>query len=197
MWLQAPHWTSSLPPCKALSSFPSGSLSPSPSGSFVLQVLLAPSISAPPPAGYLNPDSPQSLSEGHLPTLYPQNYRAQRWGQHSPALQSVSVALPTSPSSKTFAHSFLCYQGTGPYGLVFSSHITYRETFTMSRGPDVLQMKEEDVLKFLAAGTHLGGTDLDFQMEQDIYKGKSNGIYIINLQRAWKTFAASPSRCCH
>lgn len=29
-------------------------------------------------------------------------------------------------------------------------------------------MREEDVLKFQAAGTHLGGTNLDFQMEQYI-----------------------------
>lgn len=36
-------------------------------------------------------------------------------------------------------------------------------------------MKEEDVLKFLAAGTHLGGTNLDFQMEQYVYKRKSDG----------------------
>ncbi|XP_050794024.1 40S ribosomal protein SA isoform X2 [Gopherus flavomarginatus] len=49
-----------------------------------------------------------------------------------------------------------------------------RGTFTMSGGLDVLQMKEEDVLKFLAAGTHLGGTNLDFQMEQYIYKRKSD-----------------------
>uniref|UniRef100_A0A8I5N8P8 40S ribosomal protein SA n=1 Tax=Papio anubis TaxID=9555 RepID=A0A8I5N8P8_PAPAN len=54
----------------------------------------------------------------------------------------------------------------------------------MSRALDVLQMKEEDVLKFLAAGTHLGGTNLDFQMEQYIYK--SDGIYIINLKRTWE-----------
>ncbi|KAL1775902.1 Ribosomal SA [Sigmodon hispidus] len=47
-------------------------------------------------------------------------------------------------------------------------------------------MKEEDVLKFLAAGTHLGGTNLDFQMEQCIYKRKSDGIYIINLKRTWE-----------
>lgn len=46
---------------------------------------------------------------------------------------------------------------------------------TMSGGLDVLQMKEEDVLKFLAAGTHLGGTNLDFQMEQYVYKRKSDG----------------------
>ena len=44
-------------------------------------------------------------------------------------------------------------------------------------------MKEEDVLKFLAAGTHLGGTNLDFQMEQYICKRKSDGIYILNLKR--------------
>jgi len=36
-------------------------------------------------------------------------------------------------------------------------------------------MKEEDVLKFLAAGTHLGGTNLDFQMEHYVYKRKSDG----------------------
>ncbi|CAO2624650.1 40S ribosomal protein SA [Lemmus lemmus] len=56
----------------------------------------------------------------------------------------------------------------------------------MSGALDVLQMKEEDVLKFLVAGTHLGGTNLDFQMEQYIYKRKSDGIYIINLKRAWE-----------
>uniref|UniRef100_A0A667GPW4 40S ribosomal protein SA n=1 Tax=Lynx canadensis TaxID=61383 RepID=A0A667GPW4_LYNCA len=56
----------------------------------------------------------------------------------------------------------------------------------MSGALDVLQMKEEDVLKFLAAGTHLGGTNLDFQMEQYIYKRKSDGIYIINLKRTWE-----------
>uniref|UniRef100_A0A2K5EPI0 40S ribosomal protein SA n=1 Tax=Aotus nancymaae TaxID=37293 RepID=A0A2K5EPI0_AOTNA len=56
----------------------------------------------------------------------------------------------------------------------------------MSRALDVLQMKEEDVLKFLAAGTYLGGTNLDFQMEQYIYKRKSDVIYIINLKRTWE-----------
>ena len=47
----------------------------------------------------------------------------------------------------------------------------------MSGALDFLQMKEEDVLKFLAAGTHLGGTNLDFQMEQYIC------VYNINLKR--------------
>ncbi|XP_057624151.1 40S ribosomal protein SA-like [Chionomys nivalis] len=56
----------------------------------------------------------------------------------------------------------------------------------MSGALDVLQMKEEDVLKFLAAGTHLGGTNLDFQMEQFIYKRTSDGIYIISLKGTWE-----------
>lgn len=55
----------------------------------------------------------------------------------------------------------------------------------MSGALDILQ-EEEDVLTFLAAGTHLGGTNLDFPMEQPIYKWKSGGVCIINLKRAWK-----------
>ncbi|XP_045418066.1 LOW QUALITY PROTEIN: 40S ribosomal protein SA-like [Lemur catta] len=47
-------------------------------------------------------------------------------------------------------------------------------------------MKEEDVLKFLAAGTHLGGTNLDFQMDRYIYKRKSDGIYIIKPRMTWE-----------
>lgn len=48
----------------------------------------------------------------------------------------------------------------------------------MSRDLDVLQMKEEDVIKFLAEGTCLGGTKLDFQMELDQRKSD------INLKRS-------------
>nr|KAF6382593.1 hypothetical protein mPipKuh1_008949 [Pipistrellus kuhlii] len=43
-----------------------------------------------------------------------------------------------------------------------------------------------DILKFLAAGTHLGGTNLDFQMEQYTYKRKSDSVYSINLKRTWE-----------
>ena len=62
----------------------------------------------------------------------------------------------------------------------------------MSTGLDVLQMQEGDVLKFLAAGTHLGGTNLDIQMEQHSYKRKSDGIHIINLQRTCEKFCWQP-----
>ena len=49
-------------------------------------------------------------------------------------------------------------------------------------------MKEENVLKFLAVGIYLGGTNRDFQMEQYIHKGKRDGIYRINLRRTWRNF---------
>lgn len=40
--------------------------------------------------------------------------------------------------------------------------------------------------KFVAAGTRLGGTNLDFQIEQCVYKRKSGGIFITNRKRTWK-----------
>lgn len=61
----------------------------------------------------------------------------------------------------------------------------------MSGGLDVLQMKEEDVLKFLAAGTHLGGTNLDFQMEQYVYKRKSDGKCLLTDLICEKLISAS------
>lgn len=45
----------------------------------------------------------------------------------------------------------------------------------MSGGLDALAMKEDDVMKFLACGTHLGATNVDFQMEQYVYKRKPDG----------------------
>jgi small subunit ribosomal protein SAe len=56
----------------------------------------------------------------------------------------------------------------------------------MSGGLEVLGLKEEDVTKFLACGTHLGSTNTDFQMEQYIYKRKPDGVYIINLRKTWE-----------
>jgi len=45
----------------------------------------------------------------------------------------------------------------------------------MSGGLDALSLREDDVKKFLVCGTHLGATNLDFQMEQYVYKRKSDG----------------------
>ncbi|XP_072030274.1 small ribosomal subunit protein uS2-like [Amphiura filiformis] len=56
----------------------------------------------------------------------------------------------------------------------------------MSGGLDILSLKEDDVTKFLACGTHLGANNVDFQMEQYMYKRKPDGGYIINLRKTWE-----------
>jgi len=49
-----------------------------------------------------------------------------------------------------------------------------------------LALKEDDVTKMLAATTHIGSTNTDFQMEQYIYKRRSDGVHIINLRRTYE-----------
>jgi len=56
----------------------------------------------------------------------------------------------------------------------------------MSGGLDVLALKEEDVVKFIACAAHLGANQCDFQMEQYCYKRKADGQYIINLKTLWE-----------
>lgn len=56
----------------------------------------------------------------------------------------------------------------------------------MSGVVDILALKEEDVTKFLACGTHLGATNVDHQMEQYVFKRKPDGVYIINLKKTWE-----------
>lgn len=56
----------------------------------------------------------------------------------------------------------------------------------MSGGIDKLSLQEDDVQKFLACSTHLGATNVDFQMEQYVFKRKPDGVYIINLRRTWE-----------
>lgn len=56
----------------------------------------------------------------------------------------------------------------------------------MSGGLEVLTLKEEDVTKMLAASAHLGTTNVDFQMEQYVYKRKPDGVHILNLRKTWE-----------
>jgi len=56
----------------------------------------------------------------------------------------------------------------------------------MSGGISSLTLKQEDVIKFLACSTHIGSNNLDFQMEQYVYKRRSDGIYLINLKKTWE-----------
>lgn len=56
----------------------------------------------------------------------------------------------------------------------------------MSGGIDVLALKEEDVTKMLAASSHIGTDNANFQMEQYVFKRRADGPYIINLRRTWE-----------
>ncbi|CAG9831799.1 unnamed protein product [Diabrotica balteata] len=56
----------------------------------------------------------------------------------------------------------------------------------MSGGIEALSLKEDDVTKMLAASTHLGTANVDFQMEQYIYKRRHDGTHIINLRKTWE-----------
>ena len=56
----------------------------------------------------------------------------------------------------------------------------------MSEGIEALQLKEDDVTKFLASGAHLGAQNVDRHMESYVYKRKSDGIHIINLRKTWE-----------
>jgi small subunit ribosomal protein SAe len=56
----------------------------------------------------------------------------------------------------------------------------------MSGGLDVLGLKEDDVVKFLACATHVGASNMDFQMEQYVFKRKADGTCIINLKKTWE-----------
>jgi len=56
----------------------------------------------------------------------------------------------------------------------------------MSGGLDALALKEDDVIKLLASGTHLGSTNADYQMMQYVYKRNSDGVHIIDLRKTWE-----------
>lgn len=56
----------------------------------------------------------------------------------------------------------------------------------MSGGLEALQLREDDVAKFLASGMHLGATNCETVMMSYVYKRKGDGIHIINLRKTWE-----------
>jgi len=66
----------------------------------------------------------------------------------------------------------------------------------MSGNLDVLALKEDDVTKMLAACTHLGTTNVNFQMEQYVYKRRPDSVHIINLRRTWEKLLLAARAIC-
>jgi len=56
----------------------------------------------------------------------------------------------------------------------------------MSGNCESMQLRQDDVVKFVVCQTHIGARNVDHQMEQYVYKRKQDGIYIINLKRTWE-----------
>jgi len=52
--------------------------------------------------------------------------------------------------------------------------------------PDTLNPKEEDVAKMLAVSAHIGTKNLDPSMERYVWKRRSDGVHLINLQKTWE-----------
>jgi small subunit ribosomal protein SAe len=56
----------------------------------------------------------------------------------------------------------------------------------MSGNCDALQLRQEDVVKFLVCQTHVGAKNVDHQMEQYVHQRKNDGIFIINIKKTWE-----------
>lgn len=53
----------------------------------------------------------------------------------------------------------------------------------MSGGLPILQPDENDISRLLNASTHIGSTNVNYQMQQYIYKRRADGVNIINLKK--------------
>jgi len=56
----------------------------------------------------------------------------------------------------------------------------------MSEGLKALQLTQEDVKYFLAAHTHIGSSNVNFQMEQYVFKRRSDGVHLVDLRKTWE-----------
>lgn len=65
-------------------------------------------------------------------------------------------------------------------------HIIPQGIFHNVSALSILQMVEEDIVKFLAAGIYLSNINADFQITVHLPKEISDGISIINLKRTWQ-----------
>eukprot|EP00168_Porphyra_purpurea_P012295 TRINITY_DN3226_c0_g1_i1.p1 TRINITY_DN3226_c0_g1~~TRINITY_DN3226_c0_g1_i1.p1 ORF type:complete len:269 (-),score=13.67 TRINITY_DN3226_c0_g1_i1:237-1019(-) len=52
--------------------------------------------------------------------------------------------------------------------------------------PAVLQAKEEDIQKMLAAEVHVGTTNADQKMKEYIWKRRADGLHVMNLGKTWE-----------
>jgi small subunit ribosomal protein SAe len=56
----------------------------------------------------------------------------------------------------------------------------------MSTLPAILQAKEEDIQKMLAAEVHIGTMNAEVRMKEYIWKRRPDGVHILNLGKTWE-----------
>ncbi|KAL7639530.1 UNVERIFIED_CONTAM: hypothetical protein RMT77_010031 [Armadillidium vulgare] len=56
----------------------------------------------------------------------------------------------------------------------------------MSGGLASMSITESDVTRFIAASTHLGSSNVNFQMESYVYKRRPDGTHIIHLRKTYE-----------
>jgi len=56
----------------------------------------------------------------------------------------------------------------------------------MSQVPAVLNAREDDVQKMLACQVHIGSRNMDPSMQRYIWKRRSDGVFLIDLQKTWE-----------
>jgi small subunit ribosomal protein SAe len=56
----------------------------------------------------------------------------------------------------------------------------------MSAAKGIMSLQDEDLTKILVAMAHLGSQNLDYQMNQYVFKRKSNGVCLFNIRKMWE-----------
>lgn len=56
----------------------------------------------------------------------------------------------------------------------------------MSGGNAVMDVDIQDMTRFLAAATHLGANNVNFQMENYVYKRRQDGVHILHLRKTYE-----------
>jgi small subunit ribosomal protein SAe len=56
----------------------------------------------------------------------------------------------------------------------------------MAHVPAVLNPREDDIQKMLACQVHIGTRNLDASMQRYIWKRRSDGVFLIDLQKTWE-----------
>jgi len=56
----------------------------------------------------------------------------------------------------------------------------------MAHFPAALNPKEDDIAKMLACSVHIGTKNLDASMERYVWKRRTDGVFLINLQKTWE-----------